>query len=1091
MTKKSPVSDVQNIYFDSAQLDETDLTLEQNYNNNFQTSLINNHVGTGVLPEVLVENILFDSSLVSGVLDGIALSAQNQPADNNLGNQLEIELSGSAAAGKKSVKVAIIGLDFQGNLQYDALTFKTNEKQITSKHYSSILLILFNDLIGQTAKSFNLGGKVIIKEAKPYSISRDPLMVSQEVEPSLFWRDFFTNSGATLQAFLTASLPLYNIDSLNINTGYLQLTPINKNDVTSQVGEKFLATTNNIQKITLLMAVQNTDPGQASILTWHGDLVVSIYPLQSSIECPTDLVPNLAIDYSPSNIPLAQISVNYNTLQDVGVTLDGTPQPVDFIFSNTLVANGNSISSGKYYAVTVKRSGSADLCDILLATGNSYSSTSRVTTFNGSLWVDLPDQELWYQVWTDAVKVSDGQAYEGGHGITIPKVKLNPLTGVQEDYSLNNIQFSGNSLYTAVVSAITEKSGTVQDQRTGQPVQSRQQFVPEVSLLNAIDIANLQAASEPLVLGLAIDKNQKSFDVSSSTLSAKLHSWNFIKNEIVIKVIEDVSDTDRYDADVNALVSNLTNGDFTGAKIYPDVSNNDSYYRICKAELVSMLYGDVNGDGIIDDDDITALNNLLGLNLNVSPPEDTVISHSDGYHTEVVNGYYVYSKPFANDSSCSFQIVDSSDEIIYTPVTDGQLVVDPSDGGKANFQNLATDFSTITNLADHRLVITSSSNDENIGSFAISGIDSSGNTTINISKIYLNSEVMMSALRADIDGDFEITSTDGYYLSEYLNKTPPFPTTALPLSKVGTSFNVIRITLDPFTYKDPPDNTLPFADRNDNFPYYVSNRSSALHTTPDIFLNDGYTGNLRENDFQTNPIDFNIVKQLTWDESLVMVASSPRFVPTVFTSQDGALPSEAHGGMKYEVFPSNPEFDPGLVNTYSPNNIILGGELVRPDGDYYKVDFEVGTVVLEIPEGMLGTEKTVDIFGDFVCEYNVTGVTRLGFPAMKFADGTLVSSAAIANNQVHFSAAVQSFSPNLDGVDDDDGYTGPIVDGKMGVSIDYSTGLLKLNFTNLYEDPVLTTLNTKVQVNVFLKKASFNNTPLIVDSDKVRNLYFS
>ena len=58
----------------------------------------------------------------------------------------------------------------------------------------------------------------------------------------------------------------------------------------------------------------------------------------------------------------------------------------------------------------------------------------------------------------------------------------------------------------------------------------------------------------------------------------------------------------------------------------------------------------------------------------------------------------------------------------------------------------------------------------------------------------------------------------------------------------------------------------------------------------------------------------------------------------------------------------------------------------------------------------------------------------------------------------------------------------------MGVSLDYQTGLLTLNFTNLYQDAVLQTLSTKVQINVFLKKGGFNNEPLFVDSTQVGNM---
>src|SRR5574338_702623 len=101
MTKRTPVSSQQNIWFDAQQVDDIDLNLEQEHNTTIQSSIINNHIGTGVLPEVLVENILFDSDLASGFLDGTAIFAQNQPIDNNLGNQLQVELTRSAAAGNR------------------------------------------------------------------------------------------------------------------------------------------------------------------------------------------------------------------------------------------------------------------------------------------------------------------------------------------------------------------------------------------------------------------------------------------------------------------------------------------------------------------------------------------------------------------------------------------------------------------------------------------------------------------------------------------------------------------------------------------------------------------------------------------------------------------------------------------------------------------------------------------------------------------------------------------------------------------------------------------------------------------------------
>ena len=260
-------------------------------------------------------------------------------------------------------------------------------------------------------------------------------MVAQDVQPNLFFRDFFIDSPQSLQAFLQSALPIYDVTTLNIFTTPADEIVLANGDVTTQIGEKFLAATNNIQKVTFLLSVRNLTVGQSSDLTWNGDLVASIYPLQSGVTCPTDIAPNTPIDFSPSNIPLAQISFNYTSLQTAGIVLDSVPQPVDFIFSNGPIASGTQLTPGAYYAVTLKRSGSANKCDILVAAGSALIPNSRLTTFTGSLWVDIPSEQLWFRVWTDAAKISDGQAYDSGHGIAITKTILDPLAQVTVDFS--------------------------------------------------------------------------------------------------------------------------------------------------------------------------------------------------------------------------------------------------------------------------------------------------------------------------------------------------------------------------------------------------------------------------------------------------------------------------------------------------------------------------------------------------------------------------------------------------------------------------------------------------------------------------------
>lgn len=1084
MTKRIPVSSKQNIWFDAQQVDDTDLSLEQDHNTTVQSSIINNHIGTGVLPEVLVQNILFDSSLTSGYLDGLAIETQNQPADSNFGNQLEIELTGSIASGKRMVKACVIGLDFNGALQYETFYFKNNEVQISKKHFASILVLLFNDLLGDPDLSFNLGGTLTIKEAKPMTLSRDPVMVAQDVEPNLFFRDFFLDSALSLDSLLQSALPLYNIDDLGIFTAEKDNKALLSGDVTTQIGQKFVAATNNIQKVSLLLSVRNLDVGNEDDLAWTGDLVISIYPLQSSIECASDIAPNLPIEFSPSNIALAQISVNYATLQAAGVELDSVPQPVDFVFSNTPIAAGTVLSVGSYYAVAIKRAGSADKCDILIAVGNDTVDNSRITTFTGTLWVDIPEEDLWFKVWTDAAKISDGQAYEAGHGIIIEKTTQDPETLTTIDYSLENLQFTGNNVFKAVVAAVTLETDAVPDQRTGNPVLSRKQFVPEIRLLNPIDLANLEAASEPLVVGAIADKNKKFFDAVNSTINSQLYSATIVNDEFIIRIVDDPTDAVRYDTTVANLASNLLNGDFVGAKFTPDVEDADLFYRVASASLCSMIIGDVNGDGIVDASDLTLLNTYMDYDLNVGLLENSFIT-TDTFNTTFTNGYSAYISPFSNSFGISFQVVDPDTTDVIASGTDGILVADPNDDRLARFTSASVNFTAISNLTDMKLVLLNSAVLENYGGFDITSIDSLD--IITIRKVFLTGETINQMFRADIDGDFHVTSNDGYLLQSYIDRltltsspTPPYPApTSNAFAKIGTKFNVLTFKLEKYI------------DRADDYSSVTTGRPDEVHPIQDIFT-DGYMsdGYFDGNNFYTNPITFSIEKKLTWDEFLIVTNSRAKLVPSIFSTQTGFTESSCNlDGTTCTTYPLPPDFDSGRTDFFVPDNLIIGegGEIKRPDGTAYKMDFEVGVITLEIPTDAFETEHTVNIFDSFVANYNDSGLTRLGFPALKFADCSYVETTALSSNQVRFSAAVQSFSPNIDGFSYD-GYSGPIVDGRIGVSINYSTGDLVLNFTNLFQDPTFATVSTKIQISIYMKKAGFNNSPLFVDSSKVKNL---
>ena len=1084
MTKRAPVSVQKPIWYDAQQVDETDLTSEQTATDVIDAAIINNHVGDGVLPENLVARVLFDSRQAIGFLDGLPIQTQSQPSDNNFGNQLSITLSGSKASGHRRIKVGIIGLDFQSNLQYETFYFKSNETQVSRRHFTQILVLLFNDFIGDPELSFNLGGRIVISEALPMTVSRDVVMIAQDQQPNLFFRDFFLDfsvSSLSIQTMLQNALPLYNIDTLNILSAPLDLLPILSGDVTTQIGQKFQATTNSVQKISLLLSVRNLAAGQQNNLVWNGDIVVSIYPLQTSIDCPTDFLPNLPIDFAPSNIPVAQISYNYNSLEAAGILLDSVPQPVDFVFSNSPVAGGNVMTPGQYYALTIKRSGSANQCDILVATGQNLIDNSRITTFTGSLWVDIPDQDLWFTVWTDAAKISDGQAYDQGHGVTIPKTTTDPTSQATVDNVFGAKQFVGNDVFRAVLQAVTDVSDPVPDQRTGNPVDSRQQYVPQVTLMNNVDIVNLEQASEPLILGAISDKNIKFFDTSQQIITSTLYSATLVRDELVIRVVDDPTDTVRFDLSVSGLATSLLNGDLVGAVIRPDAAAPFTSYRIAEAKLCSMILGDVDGNGIIDERDLALLNSYLNYNMNVGLPAHTNIV-TDGYSTSVQNGYQTLTQPFANLFGISFQLWNPNDGYVVASGNDGVIVAHPTDPSLAQFTSATLQFNTIVGLSSYKLVILDSgSNEADWGAWNIVGLDSALDV-ITLQKIYLTGDVFSQMMRADINGDFAITTADGYLLGSYIDRLPsttippatyPAPSTN-PYTKIGTRFNVIRLRVEKLV------------DRVDDYTADPSNRADTVHPIQDIFNADGY---LASHNYYTSPIQMAFTKQLVWEPSLVVTTAHPKLVPSVFTSDTGVIHNACEiEGIQCNVYPVPQAFDPGKVDFFVPNNLIIGdGELQRPDGYYYKVDFEVGTIVLEIPDGLFGSERTIDIMSDFIADYTGNGATRLGFPSMRFADCSYVQRDALAKDQIRFSVSVQSFSPNTNGLSTD-GYTGAIVDGKMGISIDFETGLLTLNFTNLYQDATLRTLSTKVQVHVFLKKGGFNNMPLFVNATKVQNM---
>lgn len=672
MTKHADVAIIFNKFHDAQRVDETDLNVEQNRNVETDASIIQNHFGLGVLLENPTQIILFNSDeltstqaalLSANKFDGTGLAPQLQPSDINYGNQLEVEFTGSSAIGRLSTKVAIIGLDFEGNLQMDRLYFYRNEKQVTSKHYKEILTIFTNDFKGNDNCSRQLGGNLVIREAESFQLSKDPIMVAQDVAPDIFWRDFKIadiNLGlfSTIQAGIGSQ---YSVDGLDINITGASVREIGVNDVVTQYAQKFKATTDNIQKITLLLGVnKNTVASEEDWFDWSGDMLVSVYPLQTTTSCPSDIIPELTIDFDPAKDPIAQLSFNSTSLEKAGYVLNDVLQPVDFVFSDTKLGapKTSEVIVDNYYVVSFKRSGATGTGTLFLGVGTDKLDNSRLSVFNG-VWVDVQEEDLWFQVWTDAAKIADGKGYDSGHGIQFDKVVIDE-NGVNVDNQIKWEPFvdtGSHSLNIGILQAIPFDSLKTQDERTGDNINSRQKFIPLFSFVDEAGLDTLKSVSNPFILGCLSDINPK-----KNTNMDKIQIYpGLVKSDQFIII----------NPDPDLLTQNII-----GSNLIPNINNCCDAFKIVEVLLCTDGYGDLNNDNEISEVDIALATALLGEGLSLASTQHKII---DGYFTTLdvikadVNGDgYVSSADidlitkYANKTISSFPVGATFQHLVLT-----------------------------------------------------------------------------------------------------------------------------------------------------------------------------------------------------------------------------------------------------------------------------------------------------------------------------------------------------------------------------------------------------------------------------------------
>lgn len=667
-------------FYDGQNITEEDLDTEQSAWHDTVSSSTNIFAGSGVEKSFTVQRTLFDTNDVPASIQTL-IDTQNfdgepiypedsfgntvflQPSDSIQGNQLDVRVSGSSLDGTPTLKVFIFGLTFGGDFKQEAIVFQDNGTKITRNYYTSIVAIMTQDFRGNQntlidgVKSRNNGGRLEILEALPMRVARDTIMAEQSQEPNQDYKNF---KPATL--FKTLDILLdeiaatedLNADDLNINITSTTTRNLEPNDSGFIIGEKFLATTDNIQKITVLLSVEeNTLAVPGEEFDWSGDIVVGIRKLQTTTICPTDVIPGTDIEFDPEPSALSEVSFDKNDLEDLGIVLDDEPREVDFIFTQSLISNPSiepSITPGSYYILTIRRTGDLSTGTIVLQeAANTNASpdetdTMRMSIFAQNTWTDVPESDLWFKIHTDAVRIVDGTAIDNGVQITSPKVQIDSVTGLEAVYIEGHhslIDVSENAENYVIVQQTNNFSDPKPHPSTGNLVFSRIEDVPEVSVVSQTTLSTLlDAGNNTIILGLVTDTNP----IDNPTI-AGISQYPALHGENTFTIINPSSDV---------LTSNLI-----GSILTPNIDKPNLKYRIIKKETFTDLFGDINNDGVVDEADISRAQEI-----------GNVVS-GDGYSKNLVSG----SVPQATQVAAvlTVQSVDMQ-EILRADVNDSGIV---------------------------------------------------------------------------------------------------------------------------------------------------------------------------------------------------------------------------------------------------------------------------------------------------------------------------------------------------------------------------------------------------------------------------------
>lgn len=1018
MASKERLPTVRVNFFDGQRVTESDLDTEQIYNGTVTSNIVTDFHASGVVNDCPFEEvILLDTrapgsntlsptgenpsklDIEGGRYDGKGISLDKGPSDTVRGNRIQLELYDSEARGRDRVKVIVLGRAFdginsEGPLIAEYIEFEKNGKKITQNFFREIEAVFFNNFSGglgrtetaASAESKDLisdsSGYMIIKESEPLTVFPASEMSFQVQSPNNDLANFITSSTTlTLEQEFAAALGASSsVSEIYLDfEGLEDITFEEGGDVTVAYGQKFLSKTNNLQKIDLLLSVENNTEGELEDnFDWSGDLVLSIYELSTEIDCPTDAVPNELIDFDPEAAPIVETSFNQDDLEALGVKLTDQLTKVSFNFSGTLLADPNiepSIEPNKFYAFLLSRRGDNRTGTITLKKGYSVKAGKLangvdLTTFeefskdesryfeydpNTKRFVSDSGASLWYIVHSDSVEVTDGTAYaDDGVAVTVPKTRS--FVGESEiSYFANNISLSsvaeGDDNFV-VLSHVNEFVDADVHPRTGNFVFSKIQDSAAISLVDTTGLNDLLEDTIPVLLAKVTDKNVR----DAQPINGTFDKPGFIYRDYAI--IEDPSTA--------LLTSNLVNRVFV-----PDTECQcNAMYRITEAECVTELAGDLDDDGELTSSDILELLNVVGNTINSESTERAILGgaldivdfiKSDLDNNDTVDGTDIELLEDAVDGYVNFSVPEQIRFLIIrveNMFEEDNFPTIFTDTALSGVTTSDDDILTFVTTTENQALIIRPGDTVQIGS----GVDA-GTYKVAGKTIAADNVTVSVVVTTTDDEEVIFEGSSGFNV----------------IVASGTAVNML-------------------ADNNE---------------LVDIPFSEGSY----EISFVNAP----------FEEQFVDVCDLRRFVESSFLE----LETKSCECSDEDLCPDDEDCTPKYKSQkYLPGDLYIpDGEILTAPGVPYHGDFEFANITVPLPPGSI-TDCSIDLYNTFVKSEDGSCKTPAGFPAMLYSDGTYVgcqdsgSDTDITKGRVKFSHAVCSLFVDgiIDGYGVDDGY---------------------------------------------------------------------